>query len=51
MGSGSANMNAIEQRWSRGAVQRCHELYVKLVEGEIGNSRKLAESIWPFDVQ
>lgn len=33
------------------AVQICHELYVKLVEGEIGNSRKLAESMWPFDVR
>lgn len=33
------------------AVQICHELYVKLVEGEVGNSRKLAEGMWPFDVR
>jgi len=33
------------------AVQTCHELYVKLVEGENGNSRRLAESMWPFDVR
>ncbi|TVY71537.1 Altered inheritance of mitochondria protein [Lachnellula suecica] len=33
------------------AVQTCHELYVKRVEGENGNSRRLAESMWPFDVR
>jgi hypothetical protein len=41
----------VEREWFDAAVQTCHELYVKLVEGQTGESKEMAESMWPFDVR
>lgn len=41
----------VERERFDAALQMCHELYGKLVEGETGDSRELAENMWPFDVR